>query len=153
MSKQGKEWRLPTRCCVLCDRTLEEVGGGKRIVWSGTIGVGLSDRPRGGGNPEFPEKSAPLDDGSGCYVLVKGRRELWTDDNIERARQAYLSGQQPWICQRCAGRVCRECGAPINYPVGADILHNSGCSTHAPVFGFDPGCTNRNCRKFRKWKL
>jgi len=141
---------LPAGRCVLCEKTLEEIGG-MRIVAGRFWAVGLTDRYRGGGNPDYPQRSIPLEEGSSRYLLVQGRPEAWSEAAIERARQEFLDGRHPWVCQKCTGQVCSQCGEPINYPMGSDVLHDSGCTTHIAVFGFDPGCSNRNCRKYRKW--
>lgn len=151
MSNCPEEWCLPSDCCVLCGRTLEDVGGGKRIIGQKLRGVTLTDRFQGGGNSEFPNKSVPLGDGTDRYLLVWGEPEQWTDEAIERARQEYLAGRRPWLCQLCGERKCSQCGWPINYPMGSDILHDSGCSTHIAIFPFDPGCINKQCKKYRDW--
>ena len=143
--------RLPAKSCVFCQNPLEAIGG-MRIVAQHSWAIGLTDRYRGGGNPQYPERSIPLEDGSGCYLLVKGDPAKWTDDAIERARQDYLAGFRPWLCQKCTGRVCPKCGEPINYPMGSDVLYDSGCSSHIAVFPFDPGCSNRDCEKYREWE-
>ncbi len=153
MNRSTRKFLPPADGCALCGRTLEEVGGGKRIAYGRTMGVGLSHRPLGGGNPDFPERSIPLGDGSGRYLVVKGPRGTWTDEKMEAVRRTFLEGRCPWVCSVCAGRTCSKCGAPINYPVGADILHDSGCSTHAPALGFHPGCSNKACSEYREWIL
>ena len=153
MSESMKKTLPPAERCVICEQTLDEVGGGKRIIAQQLRGLCLADRPQGGGNPDYPRKSVPLGDGTGRYLMVWGEPEKWTDESIERARQTYVDNQRPWLCQRCAERTCSECGAPINYPMGSDILHGNGCSTHAAIFPFDPGCTNRQCRKYRDWEV
>ncbi len=145
-----KKKRLPAKQCVLCQNPLAEIGG-MRIVAQHSWEVGVTDQPRGGGNPQYPERSIPLEDGSGLFLWVKGDPSKWTDAAIERARRDYLDGVRPWLCQKCTDRVCGECGAPINYPMGSDVLYDNGCSMHIAVFPFDPGCSNKACRKYKEW--
>ncbi len=151
MCKVNQPMRLPAERCAICEKTLEETGG-MRIVAQKFRGVGLSDKYQGGGNPDYPRQSVSLEDGSGTYLLVWGEKSKWTDAAIERARRAYLAGQRPWMCQRCAERKCSQCGSPINYPMGSDVLYDSGCSSHVAIFPFDPGCCNKNCKKYREWE-
>ena len=42
-------------------------------------------------------------------------------------------------------------GAPINYPMVPDVLYDSRCLSHIAIFSSDPGCSNKDCRKDRKW--
>ena len=153
MSKNTKTARLPSKCCVVCERSLEEVGGGKRVIAQQLRGLVISTRFKGGGDPDYPQQSFPLGDAEGSCLLVWGEKELWTYDAIERARHEFLGGRRPWLCQLCARRECSECGAPINYPMGSDILNDNGCSSHVAMFPVDPGCTNTACKKYREWSL
>ena len=151
MNKETTGTRLPAERCVLCQHPLDAIGG-MRIIAQHGWAVGLTDRYRGGGNPQYPERSVPLEDGTGRYLLVKGDPSRWTDAAIKRAQQDYLAGFRPWLCQKCTGRVCRECGEPVNYPMGSDVLYDSGCSSHIPILPFDPGCSNGECGKYRAWE-
>ncbi len=152
MCKDNNPPLLPAERCVICECTLDGVGG-RRIIAQKLRGVCLTAQYRGGGNPDYPERSIPLGDGSGYYLLVWGEPSKWNDAAMERARQDYLAHRRPWLCQKCAERVCRECGAPINYPMGSDALSDNGCSSHIPIFGIDPGCMNKACKKYREWAL
>lgn len=148
-----KNRRMPSAGCVICEKTLEQVGGGKRIIAQGLRGVVLTDKATGNGGCKNPSRTRFLngENDQDGYLLVWGEPGMWTEASIERARQAFLDGERPWLCQICAIRQCSECGAPINYPMGSDILYDDGCSTHVPIFPFDPGCTNLNCKKYKEW--
>lgn len=146
-SDQNKQ-RLPAHVCAICSKSLEEVGG-KRIVGNQLRGVFLSDKPSGGGNPEYPAISKHVDDNPDVYLIIKGEKTKWTDEAIDRAIMIYFNGQHPWMCQVCAERKCSECGAPINYPVGCDVIDENGCISHYPMIPADLGCINPDCKKYR----
>jgi len=141
---------IPSQHCVLCNRMLAEVGG-MRIIAQKIRGVCLSDRYRGGGNKDYPHKSVKLYEESDKYVVVWGEKNKWTEEAIERARTEFLAGLRPWFCQLCGERRCSSCGSPINYPMGSDVLYDSGCSSHCGMHPFDPGCINPDCKKYKDW--
>ncbi len=140
--------RPPSKTCVLCDRTFEEVGG-KRITAQQLRGVTLSNNYQGGANKDYPHQSVKLYDDLEIYVSVWGEKEKWTDKVIQKAREEYKTGYRPWFCQACAERTCSECGAPKNMPMGSDVLDGSGCSSHVAIFPVDPGCVDKNCPEYK----
>jgi len=140
--------RLPAARCVTCDKSLEEIGG-KRIVAQQLRGVCLSDRYEGGGNKDYPRQSFKLSEDPDVYLQVWGEKVLWTPAAIDRAKDAYLSGLRPWICQICGQRKCSVCGQAINMAVGSDVLYDNGCSSHVPIIPCDLGCVNKACKKYR----
>lgn len=142
--------RPPTEACVMCDKTLKEVGG-KRLIAQQLRGVALTNKKRGGGNKNSPHKCLELFSDPLIYMDYWGESEKWTDSVILSAKNAYLNGKQPWFCQICGERKCSECGSPINYPMGSDILYGDGRSSHAPIHPFDPGCNNLSCKKYKVW--
>jgi hypothetical protein len=87
-----------------------------------------------------------LFDDMGVYIVVWGEKGLWTQSAIDKAKNEFLTGYNPWFCQVCGNRVCMECGSPLNNPAGSDILHSDGSSSHAPIF--PGGCVNPSCEKF-----
>lgn len=141
---------LPSDRCVLCGKTLEETGG-RRLVANKLRGICLSNKFKGGGDADYPYQSVKLDDSEVVYLLVWGEKEKWTLEAIARAKSEYLNGRRPWFCQVCGERTCSECGAPINLPMGSDVLSDNGCSSHVTIFPFDPGCINPECKKYREW--
>lgn len=142
--------RPPAENCVLCGKPLQEIGG-YRIVAQKLRGLGLSATRQGGGDKNHPKQSFKLYDDGDVYVVVWGEPAKWTEDAKERARTQYQAGYRPWMCSVCAERKCRKCGAPINYPMGSDVLYDNGCSSHVSVFPFDPGCTNPACSRYKEW--
>ena len=143
--------RPASESCVFCNKTLDEVGG-RRIVAQQLRGVSLSEKKMGGGNKDYPHRSLQLfDDCDDVYVVFWGEKELWTESAVEKVKKEYQTGYRPWFCQICGKRTCSECGAPINYPMGSDLLSAGGCSSHAPIHPFDPGCINPNCEKYKQW--
>jgi len=153
MNKKTENAPLPTKSCVVCERTLEEVGGGKRIIAQQRRGLKVTKTLEGRGYPDCHEQFFPLQDADDQYLLVWGEKSLWTEDAIDRAKKAFLQGYRPWLCQLCAARGCSECGAPINYPMGSDILYIDGYTSHIAIHPFDPGCTNKACKKHREWNF
>lgn len=143
--------RPPAKTCIFCDKSLEEVGG-KRLVAQKSKGVHLSNEYRGGGNPDYPFQSTKLFDDLGVYVVVWGERSLWIESTIEKAKNEFLTGYQPWFCQSCGNRVCLKCGSPLNNPAGSDILHGDGSSSHAPMFAGGCDCINPSCEKHKSFK-
>jgi hypothetical protein len=140
----------PSRTCVLCEKPIEQIGG-KRIIAQKARGIALSSQYQGGGNKDFPYQSFKLYAYRDVYLTVWGEKGLWTTSVIERAKSEYLSGHRPWFCQICGKRACSECGAPINLPVGSDIIHGNGDSTHVAILPVDAGCVNPQCPKYRKF--
>lgn len=140
--------RPPAKTCIFCDKSLEEVGG-KRLVAQKSKGVHLSNEYRGGGNPDYPFQSTKLFDDLGVYVVVWGERSLWIESTIEKAKNEFLTGYQPWFCQSCGNRVCLKCGSPLNHPSGSDVLHDDGNITHVSMLPCDFGCINPSCEKYQ----
>lgn len=143
--------RPPADTCVLCGKSLQDIGG-YRIVTQKLRGIGLSETRQGGGNKDFPKQSFKLYDDRDVYVVVWGEPAKWTEAAKKRTRDQYRAGYRPWMCSVCAERKCRNCGAPINYPMGSDVLYDNGCSSHVPIFPFDPGCTNPACSRYKEWE-
>jgi len=142
--------RLPSDRCVICQKTIDDVGG-KRIVSQKLRGIGLSKTHRGGGNPDYPYRSIKIPN-SNQFLIVLGEVSIWTDKAIQRALSAINEGKQPWFCQVCGKRTCSACGAPLNQPVGSDILYDDGCSSHVPMIPCNLGCINPNCPTKNKEK-
>ncbi len=139
--------RPPAQTCVLCDKTVEEVGG-YRLVSQKLRGVSLSDKPIRRG--KYSHQAVKLYDDLNVYMLVWGEPEKWTDSAIEKAKDEYKTGHKPWFCQVCGERKCSTCGAPINRPMGSDVLYASGCCSHLAIHPIDPGCVNKECSRYKE---
>lgn len=142
--------RAPAKTCVFCNKSLNDIGG-KRIIAQQLRGVALSKKKTGGGNINFPHQSVQLFSDPNVFMDMWGEKEKWNESSIKSAKNSYLNGKRPWFCQICAVRQCSNCGSPINYPMGSDILSGNGCSSHVGIFPFDPGCNNPDCDKYKKW--
>jgi len=140
---------LPASKCVVCEKTIEAIGG-RRIVAQQLRGLRLSEKYEGGGNPNLPRRSFPLDKEKSLFMVVWG--DIWTDESINRALKEFHNDRHPWFCQICGKRTCSECKYPINMPVGSDCIDENGCTSHCPILGFDPGCINSQCRKYKQWE-
>lgn len=135
---------------MFCHRTIDAIGG-KRLGPGSSLfnGMRLSatdqcrDRP-----DDSPETAVAID------VTIEGYRYMivwgdkWTDDAIARARADVEAGQQPWMCQRCGNRVCRECGGLLAYMQGADVLKDDGSMPHHMVVPTSRICSNPACERY-----
>lgn len=139
---------LPAEHCVICEKSLEEIGG-RRIVAQQVRGVFLSEKYLGGGDPDYPYQSFRMP-GSSLYLLVWGSRSMWSEDAVQRAINVFQRNKRPWFCQDCGNRICPECSFPVQYPVGSDVLYDDGCSTHIGMLPICPGCINPNCPTQKK---
>jgi hypothetical protein len=148
MNEDTETKRLPADTCIFCDKKIDEIGG-RRIVAQKLRGIELSSKYRGGGNPEYPDQSIRLYDNKEIYVVVWGENSKWTLSTTNKVKEEYLKGRQPWFCQVCGKRKCIECGAPINVPMGSDVLSDNGYISHVPMHPVDPGCINPKCKKYR----
>lgn len=144
----GNKKRKPSSHCLLCKKTIEEIGG-KRIIAQKTLGIYNSKIYRGGGDPDFPELSIKLDDAN--YIVLCGKKGMWTDELIEKVKEIYLNDECPWFCQKCAGKTCHICGEILNNPIGSDVIYDDGCISHVAILGYNPGCVNESCENYKKW--
>ncbi len=148
MKLQKKPVMLPADRCVICQKSIDEIGG-RRIIAQKLRGVCLSDKYRGGGNPDYPYRSFQISP-SPLYVTVKGELSLWNEETTQRAISAYQQGIRPWFCSACGKRLCSECGCPLAHPVGSDVIYDDGCSAHFPMLPCHPGCINPNCKQYKR---
>jgi hypothetical protein len=109
--------------CAACGCLLAQVGG-RRIVASASVAVVVCEA----------NKRLPLHQGehvvdvnrNGERVRLLLRGPIWNADATERAMRQTLAGRTPWICQRCAGRLCSLYGAPEGYIGGTDMIQDDG---------------------------
>ncbi|SVD60897.1 uncharacterized protein METZ01_LOCUS413751, partial [marine metagenome] len=82
---------------------------------------------------------------------LRGIKDMWTDELIEKVKGNYLNRECPWFCQKCAGKTCYICGEIMNNPIGSDIIYDDGCVHHVAALGYNPGCVNKYCENYKKW--
>ena len=145
-SKIGKKKRKPSSHCLLCKMTIDEIGG-KRVGAQKTLGTFSSKTYRGGGDPDFPDFSIKLDDAN--YIVLRGKKGMWTDELIEKVKEIYLNNECPWFCQKCASKTCHICREILNNPIGSDVIHDDGCILHVAASGYNPGCVNESCENYK----
>lgn len=140
--------RLPAPRCTACDTTpgpdtgqritIAYAGGVTLASSTASIPVLANVRPR---ELRLLRLEGRYRD---AYVVLWG--ECWMDAGCARAREQAQGGLLPWICQRCAGRICRQCGAPERHPLGTSVVSAEGRKTYMPRLPIgDLGCTNPAC--------
>ncbi len=139
---------LPSDTCIVCEKSLDEVGG-ERIIVQIPRGIVISDTEYVNSKEGCPRQSYKLSVNQDKYLVVWGE-ELQTDDVIERAKRKYAKGKQPWFCQVCGKRTCQECGTLIKFPIGSSLLGDKGNSWRVPNLPIDPTCMNPRCKNYKK---
>lgn len=136
----------PAANCLICGKSLQETGG-SRLIEQSVRGTALINSQPG---KEDTSLWMPLEDGSDNYVVVWGDGEFASDDVLQRARETYLAGQQPWFCQNCGHRACPECRQPLLRPVSSEIIDGEGNISYCAVLGIAPRCANPDCTLYGK---
>lgn len=139
----------PASTCIFCDKSLDEVGG-QRLTAHWSLAVFPSSKPIGGGNPKAPNRPLRISSDPPVYLILRELSSRWTPEHIAKAKALFLEGKRPWFCQVCGNRCCHECGTPMRRPVGSDVLHSDGSTSHVAILGVDVGCSNPACSKYRK---
>ncbi|MBU1566854.1 MAG: hypothetical protein KJ630_14680 [Proteobacteria bacterium] len=139
---------LPDSHCVICQKTIEEIGG-RRLVAQQVRGILISNKPIGGGHRDHHYKSHKLSPYP-LYLVVWGPGTIWSGDAIQRATAAFHKGKRSWFCQLCGNRVCLDCGSPSQMPVGSDVLYENGCTAHVAILPCHPGCVNPQCKNHKE---
>jgi hypothetical protein len=138
---------LPARHCMICHKTIGEIGG-RRMIAQGFRGIAVSDQVLTKGYKNL-QKCVRLIEGRELYLVAWGEKSIITDAVIEQATADYRKGFRPWFCQVCGQRLCHLCGELLPRPVASDYIFDDGGSVHCPILGADPGCWNPECEKFR----
>jgi len=139
---------LPDDRCVICGKTIAEIGG-RRIIAQNPRGCTVESKPRNN-SPKMPTYTSYSLSPSPLYLIVWGE-DFWTEAAIERAKIAFLNGNRAWYCQICGERKC-FCGAPMNHTAASDYIEDDGHSFHCGVHVCATGCINPKCRNYRKLK-
>lgn len=127
--------------CTFCAKPIHEVGG-QELVSTSSIKILISDKP-----VICDLSTHCIQINSGKYVVLKGTK--WTEESVYRTVEAVKSGYQPWFCQVCANKTCKECGSPTQWIQGADLINGNHCG----VFPINAGCINADCENhIADWK-
>ena len=140
--RMSKRKRPPAPNCAQCAEPLAAVGG-KRLVGTPDRGVLVSAPETTLGDLHCPARVMKL--GGKEYVVTYGAG--WTEEAASRALEAALDGMRPWICQKCAGRTCKKCGAPLEYPIASTLLNDDGAVMHLMIVPSRNLCINPDCAK------
>jgi hypothetical protein len=133
----------PAPTCLLCQRTLEEVGGTRLINCTQSRGVLIGETADIG---SFKKRKVFRLAQGGVLVLGDSDPWRWLPDEMERAREQAESGYHPWFCQACGARTCSTCGAPLRSPVGCTAMGADGTyGPYSPMLGARIPCTNPDC--------
>jgi hypothetical protein len=142
-----KRKRLPAPACARCGESLDAIGG-KRVVGTPEIGVLLCGPEITLGELHHPTSTERLDGKEGLIVVTYGAG--WTPEARARAKEVAAEGLRPWICQKCAGRTCAACGAPLEVPIASTLLNDEGAVTHLMVVPSRVACINPACANAAK---
>ncbi len=137
---------LPAKSCVVCDRTLKQIGG-QRIV--ATQRVGIIVERKFGRQRKKGETILALSRPRGHYVRFWGKviQEL----SFEAIAKPLTNDRHPWLCQQCAGvALCTKCGAPLTFAHGADVLDDNGKALHQMIVPASLPCSNPGCEDSRE---
>lgn len=141
--------RKPAKCCVVCQRTLEEVGG-FRLVATPRDGIRICTPDVPIGHIRHAARIIRLSgDFRDAIIALYGKR-LWTETVVERVREVLMAGLRPWYCQLCANiHLCPVCGTPLTKVPMSAFLEDDGRTISAPSFsGYVQRCPNPNCPAF-----
>jgi hypothetical protein len=146
MAKRRKV-RLPAETCVVCGLPHRK-DTGARIVAGLHSDVSLDTQaviPYWMVDSETLCRARRLPRKLGGGVLM-GCGKAATREALDRAQQAIAEGLRPWICQKCDGPLCPECGAVLTVAVARDVIDDNGEGSHVPVIaGFAARCSNPEC--------
>ncbi|MBO1270837.1 hypothetical protein J3L11_04130 [Shewanella sp. 4t3-1-2LB] len=136
----------PADTCVVCEKHLSEIGG-YRLTAGGSKGIFICHKA---------DMTKRLGDGVlslNCNAALElryfGDDKFWTKDVLKRAVIQAESGKYPWFCQCCGGYACKDCGAPLFYPPGTDVIHDDGKHLHCAIFPVPRKCINAECDNYK----
>jgi hypothetical protein len=125
----------PAATCAICVRPLTDTGG-KRLLCCALCGIRrttIQTTLGGFGARAYPARLLRLTDNY-RDVIVWLTGSMWTDEAASRAAASFQRGEQPWVCQGCAGCSVCACGAPLSKTPTADYLSDDGNIIHAAYF-------------------
>ena len=136
----SKRKRRPASACAQCGETLESIGG-RRVIGTADRGVLVCGPEMTLGELHPPASIFKMVGAE--YVVTYGAG--WTEEAELRAFEAGLDGLRPWICQKCAGRTCTKCGAPLENPITSSLLSDDGTVSHLMIVPARNSCINPQC--------
>lgn len=136
----------PAETCVVCDKPFSAIGG-RRLYATHFLGIYLTREPKTSNSAEIGCIEIPNLDG--LLLQYRGSEAFWNDNVLSRAISQAEAGTHPWFCQCCGGYGCKECGAPLFYPPGADIINDEGKKLHCAVFPVPRKCINPECSNYK----
>jgi hypothetical protein len=96
-------------------------------------------------HPARTEKLAELKEKEKDAIFLVTYGADWSDQARGRAREQVADGFRPWMCQKCAGRTCALCGAPLEVPIASTLLNDDGIVTHLQIVPQRATCINPSC--------
>lgn len=139
----SKRKRPPAPSCARCGEPVEAIGG-KRVVGTADRGVIVCGPEMTLGELHHPAKTFRLPGKDAQFVVTYGTE--WTEEGRQRAIDAAREGLRPWLCQKCAGRTCQACGAPLEFPIASTLLNDDGAVTHLMIVPTRASCINPECK-------
>ena len=139
----------PAPNCMICERTIEEIGG-RRMVAQKARGTNVFQHVISEGFENFHSCTRLLE-GRELFLVIWGEAAFLSDNVISRIEAEYLEGRRPWFCQVCGKRSCHLCGALERRPVMSDYVCDDGYILHCPSLGADTGCLNPQCTRYKHY--
>lgn len=119
---------LPAPTCIFCNKKIEDVKG-ERFVSQTSRGTSVTNVAREkevNNNKTFIQHSIELPTQPITFMNYWGEESKWTKAAVNRAKQAYLDGQQPWYCEKCCEEICNKTRMPKSGAVSAKVVHKHG---------------------------
>jgi tetratricopeptide (TPR) repeat protein len=139
--------RRPAKECAICGKTLKQTGG-RRLLIPGPWTEEEIKACRG----EEEIFRDILKGERAAEIAVKGHG--LTEESLKQMevtiQTAKAKGLTPWVCQRCKGRTCKECGEPLVTPPFSGILNDDGIVSYVPMNGLRRGCINPKCLNYKR---
>lgn len=142
--------RQPAERCVICNLTIDEIGG-KRLISTHRAAITLRTIQTRLESIRHPSRTIRLTDNYRDVIVILSGKSLCADEVAERIREMSQSGYRPWFCQRCVHhQICEACSTPLSRVPVADYLDDDGRKFHASFMsGFIQSCPKPDCSNHR----